>query len=518
MKAALQSPSPNAGPLFGSVVPEILSMWSVRFLLLTFFTWLAFSTLPLLALAQISPGDLAKAHEDLEGMNKCMKCHDFGSGPSAEKCLDCHQEIAVRLRTKEGYHYQVVEKEKQTCFGCHSDHAGRDFELVHWPSGMEKFDHPKAGYVLEGAHANVECRKCHAEVHVKNDPRKYNDTVDLERTFLGLGQACLDCHHDEHREQLGGECATCHNMKGWHPAPGFDHAKARYVLTGKHREVRCAKCHPSVADKKGEKDKFAWKDEDARFARYTHLEFGNCTTCHQDPHKGKFGATCEKCHSTRGWKSVALADFDHSKTRFALAGKHTTVECSGCHQGATQLKFDAYEECRDCHSDKHLGQFAHRESAGRCEECHSVQGFLPASFSARDHDMCRFPLSEAHRAQPCVACHTPIEQGELAGARRYRFESLKCAACHADVHGGQFAERNPPKDCEACHRSTYWRDIAFDHVRDTAFPLEGAHLKVPCQGCHRLEKASGYELVRYRPVATSCKSCHAGNPDIVKKG
>ncbi len=43
--------------------------------------------------AQISPGELSKAHSHLEGLTNCTKCHVLGEKETTSKCLDCHKEI-----------------------------------------------------------------------------------------------------------------------------------------------------------------------------------------------------------------------------------------------------------------------------------------------------------------------------------------------------------------------------------------------------------------------------------------
>ena len=49
------------------------------------------------AFAQISPGDLSKAHASLEGVSNCTKCHTVGKKVTSEKCLDCHKEINLSI-------------------------------------------------------------------------------------------------------------------------------------------------------------------------------------------------------------------------------------------------------------------------------------------------------------------------------------------------------------------------------------------------------------------------------------
>ena len=78
--------------------------------------------------AQISPGPLSRAHKTLEGATHCSSCHKFG-GQAALKCLECHTEIASRLRAHRGLHasYGLNAASSQECAKCHSEHNGEDF-------------------------------------------------------------------------------------------------------------------------------------------------------------------------------------------------------------------------------------------------------------------------------------------------------------------------------------------------------------------------------------------------------
>ena len=111
------------------------------------------------ALAQLSPGELATAHAKLEGLSNCTQCHELGKHISNGKCLDCHNEIRTRVEIQAGYHATVRDS---ACVTCHSDHNGRNFEMIRWPNeDMRAFDHTLTGYVLEGKHQRADCRKCH---------------------------------------------------------------------------------------------------------------------------------------------------------------------------------------------------------------------------------------------------------------------------------------------------------------------------------------------------------------------
>jgi len=174
--------------------------------------------------AQLSPGDLARPHEFLEGLSNCTKCHELGKGTSAQKCLGCHVTVKERVDDAKGFHDVVVNVDGKVCFECHSDHAGRDFELIRWPSGVRDFNHALSGYLLEGKHGQLACRDCHHPGNIREALQLHEPGIDLTRTYLGLGRQCLDCHKDEHRGQLDTDCVKCHTQNTWRPATGFEHS------------------------------------------------------------------------------------------------------------------------------------------------------------------------------------------------------------------------------------------------------------------------------------------------------
>ena len=90
-----------------------------------------------------------------------------------------------------------------------------------------------------------------------------------------------------------------------------------------------------------------------------------------------------------------------------------------------------------------------------------------------------------------------------------------CVTCHEDIHQGQFVEKSGIVICEKCHGFTDWFAEKFDHNRDSKFRVDGAHAAVKCEGCHKKEKKSGKEFVRYKPLATACSNCHKGS-EILK--
>jgi hypothetical protein len=71
----------------------------------------------------------------------------------------------------------------------------------------------------------------------------------------------------------------------------------------------------------------------------------------------------------------------------------------------------------------------------------------------------------------------------------------------APVPPGAPARHAPEQTrCGACHTSEGWDRVTFDHAR-TGFPLEGAHRRAACRGCHR-------EGDFKAPAPRACVACH----------
>lgn len=466
--------------------------------------------------AQLSPGPLARPHEELEGSTQCLRCHD-GKGVAAAKCLTCHTLLGERVKAGRGLHARA---EYRDCKRCHIEHQGRAFELVYWGErGRDAFDHALSGFALQGKHAGLRCDTCHRErVRLAAAQLAAGGAVPA-RTYLGLGTSCAACHADEHRGQFAGrDCTVCHGQQAWKPAAGFDHATSAFPLTGRHAGVSCAKCHADA------RDPSAKAPLKPAYRRYVKLEFRECASCHRDPHAGRFGGTCAKCHSVEGWRPARVADFDHERTDYPLRGRHRAAACASCHRAGRAYKGLAHARCADCHADEHLGQLGARADGGRCESCHDVQGFTPARFGPEEHARTPYALLGAHLAVACDACHRRVAPGTLARAAaaggaalvarkpgpvaRFRFASTRCTDCHKDAHAGELDRHVRAGGCEACHRVEGWRQASFDHAR-TRFTLSGAHARVACQRCHtQVDAGTPRARVRYQGLALACEGCH----------
>mgnify|MGYP002640549750 CR=1 FL=1 len=450
---------------------------------------------PTMVSAQLSPGPLADPHAHLSGMTNCLKCHAWGSKDLTPKCLGCHTLISERIDTEQGYHGGLKET---TCQSCHKDHKQRDFNMIHWEPSQSEFDHELTGYNLEGKHIDLKCEDCHQSKLIQSESviayAQSNPKMNiLDKTFLGMGTNCSDCHEDVHKQEFENQkCQECHNQQNWQEVTkSFDHdKKTDFPLRGAHKKIDCEKCHKESLEPVG---KF-------QVQRFSGLKFDQCTNCHEDEHKGSFGNNCLKCHTENTFKIKNIGGaFNHNTTRYPLIGKHTEVKCNKCHTSEDRFEqTSSYDACFDCHPDYHKDIFRYSDRNTSCDQCHSVRGFFPALFGVKEHDNTKFPLEGAHLAQPCVFCHLK------EAVPTYQWDPVSCQSCHLTPHGTQFEKyKVDAKWCESCHISSSWEEVSFDH-QATQFPLLGKHNETNCNSCHKAQD----DIVQYESINTECASCH----------
>jgi hypothetical protein len=435
--------------------------------------------------AQLSPGDLATPHSNLEGISNCTQCHVLGDKQPNEKCLACHTEINDRISASKGYHSSSEVKGKQ-CFSCHSEHNGKNFQLVRLD--VTKFDHQITGYPLSVPHAKKDCKDCHASKFI-GEPKLKN----RKNTYLGVKTECLNCHNDYHLRTLSSTCTNCHTPDAFVPASKFSHDNARFQLAGKHRSVGCVKCHKiNMTDGK-------------KFQQFSGIQYANCTSCHRDPHSNKFGQNCRQCHSEESFQIIlGTQKFDHNKTDYKLEGKHLIVNCKACHKGkfTDPLKFD---KCINCHADYHNSQFVKDGVTPDCSKCHNIDGFNLFSFTVEQHNEGAFCLKGAHLAIPCYDCHRKQDKWS------FRKIGISCRDCHQDIHQNIIETKYyPDANCISCHKESRWSDIAFDHTK-TDFLLTGGHTGKSCRVCHFKTDADGKVQQKFKGLSQSCSNCHSDN-------
>jgi hypothetical protein len=131
-----------------------------------------------------------------------------------------------------------------------------------------------------------------------------------------------------------------------------------------------------------------------------------------------------------------------------------------------------------------------------CTTCHTTEQWSPLRADlAFDHGDTGFPLDGRHADVACARCHASLEfRGGAA-------ESGECASCHVDVHQGAIA-----RPCLGCHSTESFTDLNDALVHPADFPLEGAHLQVSCESCHRDDLGGAF-----RSLDADCASCHLGD-------
>jgi hypothetical protein len=314
----------------------------------------------------------------------------------------------------------------------------------------------------------------------------------------------VGCHAEVHEADFGKRCERCHDVIQWLGLSrkiGLSaHAETEYPLRGEHAAVRCSSCHEPERPVK---------------ERYRELAFDRCDGCHEDPHEGRFAnrddGECGPCHSEHGFRPARFGVTLHATTAFPLVGNHVAVACAECHRqpekAGRRLDFSgASQVCASCHENPHGDQFEKEMRKNGCATCHTPAGW---DIPKIDHGI--WPLTGAHAAAPCGACHSPTEQDRKAGrGPSYRLAPRECEGCHADTHRGQFRLTAPQRTCGQCHSTLEFKIANFDHGRSTGYPLEGAHRPLACAKCHLSRtNREGSATTQYRLGYRRCRDCHA---------
>ena len=211
-----------------------------------------------------------------------------------------------------------------------------------------------------------------------------------------------------------------------------------------------------------------------------------CNACHttdyneaQNPNHTTAGIStqCETCHTPTAW---IPSQFDHTATTgFALTGGHSGKQCAECHTGNTT---SASSECISCHQANYNEAPNHvsQKFPTNCLQCHNTNNWEENTFN---HNNTAFPLTGAHIATECAACHTS----------GYTGTPTLCSSCHQTVYN---STTNPnhsslglSTNCNDCHTTNPgWEPALFPNHQDY-YALQGAH----------------------SAIATNCNLCHAGN-------
>jgi hypothetical protein len=139
-----------------------------------------------------------------------------------------------------------------------------------------------------------------------------------------------------------------------------------------------------------------------------------------------------------------------------------------------------------------------------CRDCHRAERIVdPDRLIAAGKDLSRtfFGLQSS-----CAICHNDPHRGQMAAPRISR-----AGGARPGEGGGPAAGASADLvSCEKCHTPAGFHPAQFsieDHEA-TAFPLDGAHLAVPCTDCHTEETDAQGTFLRFSPLPTSCEGCH----------
>jgi hypothetical protein len=294
------------------------------------------------------------------------------------------------------------------------------------------------------------------------------------------GKECTVCHSDHHGRNF--------QMIRFDIAK-FDHNNTGYSLSVPHAKKKCEDCHniKFIADQK------------IKVKKFTYMGLGTaCLTCHTDYHQKTLPQDCLSCHNPDSFKPATK--FNHDNARFQLEGKHITVECIKCHKVETkdgkktqQFRGIPNFNCVDCHKDPHQNKFGQN-----CSQCHNAESFMIIKGGEKfDHNKTSYMLEEKHLLVNCKACHKTKFTDPL------KFKH--CTDCHTDYHKQQFVKNGVSPDCSQCHNVKGFTLFTYtlEQHNMSIYPLQGAHLAIPCTDCHRKQKDWNF-----RGIGINCKDCH----------
>lgn len=360
----------------------------------------------------------------------------------------------------------------------HAQFSPGDLARVH--EKLEGMSHCADCHEVGKEISGMKCLACHTEIKRE---------LDMKRGFhfAVRGDNCVKCHKDH----LGKNAQITVFDRN-----RFDHSQTGFTLRGKHTTKQCEDCHTA---------KFIVDKEVLKKNRKTSLGLSSaCVSCHEDRHRGALGTDCNSCHTTSAWKPAS--NFDHSRTKFALAGKHRDVACDKCHKEQTPgnesrtaiLGTKAFADCTPCHASPHGAKFGTQT----CTSCHVPSAWSDVREQQFNHELTNFRLRGKHAFVKCQQCH----KVNAKGVRILKLPHDKCTDCHEDHHKGEF-RTTYGNDCAKCHTEEGYRPSTFTLARHEAarFKLLGAHIAVPCAQCHN---PSGGDQSTFRFSSLKCESCH----------
>jgi hypothetical protein len=197
----------------------------------------------------------------------CARCHTGGSyAGTSSACVSCHE--TDYMGTSSPSH--SVAGFPTRCETCHNTRSWRP----------ATFGHGQTRFPLTGAHARVDCARCHEGGRYQGTPTD----------CYACHQANYDSTTDPNHRSSGfpRQCEACHSTNAWRPA-SFDHGRYFPIYSGSHRGK--------------------WRD---------------CSDCHTNP--GNFRSfSCTSCHAH---SNRAEVDDDHDEVSGYV---YQSAACYRCH-------------------------------------------------------------------------------------------------------------------------------------------------------------------------------------------
>ncbi len=172
------------------------------------------------------------------------------------------------------------------------------------------------------------------------------------------------------------------------------------------------------------------------------------------PFLGSSPEKCVQCHKVEeiGLKTTKGLAIAKEKKNVGFHQQLTEEDCVACHSdhkgvqafrpiGRFSHKLvarDTQEQCDSCHSNP--GDALHNKIKGNCSQCHTVDGWMPATFEHekyfrfdKDHDATcdKCHIESDYSSYTCYGCHEHSrskirEEHVEEGIRDYE----KCVDCH----------------------------------------------------------------------------------------
>ena len=319
-------------------------------------------------------------------VNLCESCHSqsvwepsiFEHESTLEACATCHQ-VQYNNTTEPPHETLSYALECETCHSTES-----------WSPSTFEHNVENTGFLMDGAHLEVDCSSCHAN---------YQPPVEV-RTC-----GASSCHAEDYQSStnpphetmaFSQDCTDCHTTSAWLPSQ-FQHSLSAtgFVLEGAHVSTDCQQCHQPWQIQPNPRTCAA---SSCHLSDYEGVTNPN----HQS---GSFPFECETCHSLDAWTP---ATFDHDGQFFPIySGKHDDEwnDCSQCHINSNDFaEFTCFGA--GCHSISEMNN-EHCEG-NNCESCN---GFTYPSTGVTPND--------------CYTCHPNGDEDDCDGDGRFRIPRFR---------------------------------------------------------------------------------------------